>query len=309
MQIFVSHLKFKAETFLGQPVTAVVHGRPVRFVDDDDAADAKAEGHFATIARRVGFREVTFVYEPIAAAYHYEEGAARGGGADRRYRWRHVGFHRHSHRSGRRRARPDRGGRYPRLRRRPHGRHGFRFAVQPGCRHAAIGPRRHLVEKNLSDALALYRGCDLGDDQFQLYASQSSARSPSCWREAREPERVARLQTVINDRLGHRIAIAAEQGQVALSSAERLRHRAGVPSKPGCTRRATRTGLRSRHSRRYRARRPHRVGLHRRGGLKPEGFETIFFTGGSSRVPAVRARFPAPRRKAPPSTTPIRRPS
>ena len=70
VQMFVRHLKVAAEAFLGQEVSAVVHGRPVRFVDGDDAADAKAEKILRDIAHRVGFREVTFVYEPLAAALH-----------------------------------------------------------------------------------------------------------------------------------------------------------------------------------------------------------------------------------------------
>ena len=35
--IFVRHLKHKAEAFAGQEITAVVHGRPVHFVDGDEA--------------------------------------------------------------------------------------------------------------------------------------------------------------------------------------------------------------------------------------------------------------------------------
>jgi len=41
--LFVRHLKGKAEEFAGQEITSVVHGRPVRFVDDDDKADARAQ--------------------------------------------------------------------------------------------------------------------------------------------------------------------------------------------------------------------------------------------------------------------------
>jgi len=73
VEIFVRHLKRKAEAFAGQEITAVVHGRPVRFVDDDDRADARAQHVLETIAGRVGFRDVAFVYEPIAAAHHYEQ--------------------------------------------------------------------------------------------------------------------------------------------------------------------------------------------------------------------------------------------
>ena len=73
VEIFVRHLKHKAEAFAGQEITAVVHGRPVRFVDGDEAADARAQAVLETIARQVGFRDVAFVYEPIAAAWHYEQ--------------------------------------------------------------------------------------------------------------------------------------------------------------------------------------------------------------------------------------------
>ena len=75
VEIFVRHLKEKAEAFAGNELTAVVHGRPVRFVDDDDAADARAQRVLEGIAHKVGFRDLAFAYEPTAAAYHYEETA------------------------------------------------------------------------------------------------------------------------------------------------------------------------------------------------------------------------------------------
>src|SRR5260370_25266233 len=71
VEIFVRHLKHKAEAFAGQEITTVVHGRPVRFVDDDDTADARAQEVLEAAAKRVGFRDVAFVYEPIAAAHHH----------------------------------------------------------------------------------------------------------------------------------------------------------------------------------------------------------------------------------------------
>src|SRR6185295_12805794 len=77
VEMFVRHLKQKAEAFLGAPIERVVHGRPVHFVDGDDAADARAEGVLRDIATRVGFSDVRFVYEPIAAARHYEATATR----------------------------------------------------------------------------------------------------------------------------------------------------------------------------------------------------------------------------------------
>src|SRR5262245_44305786 len=77
VHLFIRHLKAKAEDHIGAEIDAVVHGRPVRFVDGDDTADAKAQGVLEVIAKRAGFRNVEFVYEPIAAAYHYEETVAR----------------------------------------------------------------------------------------------------------------------------------------------------------------------------------------------------------------------------------------
>lgn len=71
--IFVRHLKHKAEAFAGREITAVVHGRPVRFVDGDDQADARAQTVLETIARESGFKHIVFVPEPIAAAWHYEQ--------------------------------------------------------------------------------------------------------------------------------------------------------------------------------------------------------------------------------------------
>src|ERR1051325_9127630 len=77
VEMFIRHLKSRAEAFLGEEIAQVVHGRPVRFVDGDDAADAKAQAVLEGIARRVGFRDIAFLYEPLAAAYHYEETATR----------------------------------------------------------------------------------------------------------------------------------------------------------------------------------------------------------------------------------------
>ena len=55
VELFVRHLKAQAEAFAGEEITQVVHGRPVRFVDSDDAADAKAQRVLEDIAHRAGF--------------------------------------------------------------------------------------------------------------------------------------------------------------------------------------------------------------------------------------------------------------
>ncbi len=70
---FIAHMKGRLDQATGG-MTQVVLGRPVHFVDDDAAGDAKAEAVLEQIARAQGFRDVLFQYEPIAAALHYEQG-------------------------------------------------------------------------------------------------------------------------------------------------------------------------------------------------------------------------------------------
>ncbi|MDE2598152.1 MAG: Hsp70 family protein [Rhodocyclaceae bacterium] len=72
LQQFIGELKHRIDRHNGQPFERAVFGRPVFFVDDDSVADKAAEDTLAEIARDLGFREVSFQYEPIAAAYHYE---------------------------------------------------------------------------------------------------------------------------------------------------------------------------------------------------------------------------------------------
>lgn len=70
--MYVSTLKRRAENHLEKELESVVHGRPVHFVDDDTQADRKAEDALRDIARAAGFRNVSFQYEPIAAARDFE---------------------------------------------------------------------------------------------------------------------------------------------------------------------------------------------------------------------------------------------
>jgi len=60
----------------GEPTRAVL-GRPVFFVDGDAARDATAQAQLEACARAVGFHDVHFQYEPIAAAFDFEQQATR----------------------------------------------------------------------------------------------------------------------------------------------------------------------------------------------------------------------------------------
>jgi hypothetical chaperone protein len=69
---YLRHLKRCAERAAGQPIRRAVVGRPVFFVDDEPERDALAMAALESAARSVGFDEVRFQFEPIAAAFDHE---------------------------------------------------------------------------------------------------------------------------------------------------------------------------------------------------------------------------------------------
>lgn len=71
--LFLYHLKEKAESQLDLDIDTAVIGRPVHFQDNDTQSDSKAEDKLKTIAQKIGFKHVSFQYEPIAAAFSHEQ--------------------------------------------------------------------------------------------------------------------------------------------------------------------------------------------------------------------------------------------
>jgi hypothetical chaperone protein len=287
VEMFVRHLKSKAEAFAGHEITQVVHGRPVRFVDGDDAADARAENVLKDIAHRVGFRDVIFEYEPIAAAYHYEETVAGEelvliadiGGGTSDFSVIRIGPDR--------RKRPDRrddllansGVRI--------GGTDFDTRLNIDAVMPLLGLGSQLTVKNLPMPKAVYY-------ELATWATINFAYNFKTEREVRElveiaaePERVRRLLKTVKRHLGHRIAFAVEDAKIALSDSDttilaleflegglfaqatQQRFRNAIADKTGTLTRMAAQCIAS-------------------AGIKPEEVQTIFFTGGSSRVPAVR---------------------
>jgi hypothetical chaperone protein len=74
---FLRHLKSVAETDTNAELRHVVMGRPVFFVDDDPERDRAAQNTLEECARSVGFSHVEFELEPIAAALDFETGLTR----------------------------------------------------------------------------------------------------------------------------------------------------------------------------------------------------------------------------------------
>jgi len=72
VQAYLSALKGRAEAELGEPITGVVLGRPVKFSEDPDL-DRQSQETLRQAAIEAGFQEVDFVLEPVAAALVYEQ--------------------------------------------------------------------------------------------------------------------------------------------------------------------------------------------------------------------------------------------
>jgi hypothetical chaperone protein len=287
VEIFIRHLKAQAEHFAGEPVTAVVHGRPVRFVDDDSTADARAQRVLEGIAYKAGFREVAFVYEPIAAAYHYEETAtaeeivliADIGGGTSDFSVLRIGPER--------RMRADRtddilanaGARI--------GGTDFDSLLSLEAVMPLLGMGTQLIAKDLPMPKSLYFELATWSLINFAYSRRNERMVQELVADSRAPEKVARLLKTLQRRLGHRIAFAVEDAKIALSEADAAAITLGFLEQELAA-----TASRSGFDRAIAAKtaRLTAIAAHciAEAGLRPDAVATIFFTGGSSRVPAVR---------------------
>jgi len=70
----MQNIKQKAEMHLGETLTHTVIGRPVNFQGiNAEKSNAQALSILTTAAKRAGYKEVEFLYEPIAAGFAFEE--------------------------------------------------------------------------------------------------------------------------------------------------------------------------------------------------------------------------------------------
>ncbi|OYW59954.1 MAG: heat-shock protein [Rhodobacterales bacterium 12-65-15] len=282
---FVAHLRAAQQA--AAPGSSVILGRPVHFVDDDPAADAAAEATLGEIATQCGWQEVAFQYEPIAAALHYEQTAAReelvlivdiGGGTSDVSVVR-VG-------PGRAKL-PDRsedilandgirvgGTDFDRLlslaEAMPH------LGYLAPTRGGGTMPRHYYLD------LATWHRINA------LYTARTASDLKALRLLADEPERIDRMLRVVGGRHGHALAMRVEAGKVALSDSDTTRLRmsdlTGGPN-PILARDGFEAAVEAPIAR-------IRALLERviaDAGLAPDRIGTAFLTGGSSQLPILRA--------------------
>jgi len=73
ISLLIANLKERAEERSNTELRQVVLGRPVHYNDSDAAFDTRSEHFMRNIAQSVGFEDIAFEYEPIAAAVTYEQ--------------------------------------------------------------------------------------------------------------------------------------------------------------------------------------------------------------------------------------------
>lgn len=74
--LIVKNLKSTCERLADAEMESVVVGRPVYFNDTDASLDNLAQEAVTEILKSIGFKNIEFEYEPIAAAIHYEQSIA-----------------------------------------------------------------------------------------------------------------------------------------------------------------------------------------------------------------------------------------
>ncbi|MFL9825203.1 Hsp70 family protein [Rhodoplanes sp. SY1] len=287
VRTYVETLKQRAEAQAGAPLDRVVHGRPVHFVDGDDAADRQAEATLADIARAAGFSEVSFQYEPVAAAFDYERAVADEtlalvadiGGGTSDFSVVRLG--------PQRRGRDDRKGDIlasggTRLGGTDYDRALSLAAVMP-----ALGFRTLMTRGDVEVPSGPYFDLSTWATVNRLYDKAVLPELKLVRREARAPKLLARLIHLIEMRRGHSVLIEVERAKIALSDAETTT----IPLdwvEPGLAAPATRTQFDAATVPLAERLRTTAAATLAAAGLTPEKIDAVFFTGGGSLVPSVR---------------------
>ena len=288
---FIAELRRRGEAAAGCQFEHAVFGRPVHFIDGDTQADQLAEDTLREIALAVGFRDVAFQYEPIAAAFDYESGISReelvlvadiGGGTS------DFSLVRLS---------PERAGLVDRR---------ADILANGGVHIGGTDFDKYLSLAAVMPLLGLGSRLRSGSEvpssyYFNLatwhtinfaYTQKAMLQLKDLYRDACDTVALDRLRGLIEERAGHWLALKVEEGKIALSSD------ASVPLQldrlaPPVELMLTRDGFDRAVSHLVESVERTVSGLLRDAGVAADDIDTVFFTGGSSGVQLLRERIAA----------------
>ncbi|MFL6673572.1 MAG: Hsp70 family protein [Massilia sp.] len=288
---FIGELKRRAEAEAGRAFSRAVFGRPVFFVDDNPGADRQAEDTLAEVARAVGFAEIGFQYEPIAAAFDYESQIDREelvlivdiGGGTSDFSLVRLG----PARAGRAERRDD-------------------ILATGGVHIGGTDFDKYLSLASVMPLLGygsqLVSGADIPSSYYfnlatwhtinQAYTRKSIAQLDDLVRDAREPAKLERLRKLIDERAGHWLAIQVEQAKIGLSADEQVRLELDRLAPPESLL-VTRAGFEAAIGQLVDTVGATVLRLLADAGVAPGAVDTVFFTGGSSGVGLLRERIGA----------------
>ena len=289
--LFLGELKKRAETVAGRQFEEVVLGRPVFFVDEDPQADQEAAATLTEVARKLGFKEVSFQYEPIAAAFDYESVIEReelvlivdiGGGTSDFSLVRLA---------PERRALADRqsdilatGGVHI---------GGTDFDKQLSLQ--GVMPLFGYGSRMKSDApmpTSTHLNLATWHTINAVYAQKSQLALKSMRYDILDPTGIDRLFKLIEQRAGHWLAMQVEDSKIALS--ETTQRRIDLSRiEAGLAAELDRAQLESTIEPLLERVRSSITALLASAGIQPERVDTLFFTGGSSGIPALRRSIAA----------------
>lgn len=285
---FVAVMKRRAEAAAGRPLGSVVHGRPVHFVDGDEAADRKAEAALRAIAEEAGFGEVSFQFEPIAAALDYERQVSHEeialiadiGGGTSDFSIVRIG--------PARRGRTDRAGDILANDGIRVGGTDFDRALSLGTVMPLLGYRDLMRRAGLPVPSGYYFDLATWSSINRLYEPGVLQQLHEVRREARRPEKIERLIHVVEERGGHRLAIDVEGAKIDLSAEEAIRLELDWIEATLAVA-ITRSELHE-HTENLAVRIGARIDdCLRDAGLTAGAVDAVFLTGGSTRLSHVRA--------------------
>ncbi|MEI4487207.1 Hsp70 family protein [Frigidibacter sp. MR17.14] len=283
---FFGHLRARLDAEAGQRLTRAVLGRPVHFVDDDPEGDAAAEAALARIAKDQGFDEVSFQFEPLAAALSYEATLAReelvlivdiGGGTS------DFSLIRLSPERARAadRAADILGNDGIRVGGTDFDRQFSMAEVMPELgMDSTTGGGRGRMPRHYYVDLATWVRINMA------YSQRNETDIKALLKEADAPEKVARLLRVIETRAGHALAMATEAAKIRLTADEATRlelHALTGGPNPVVTRPRLEAALEA-----PLARISERIGtVLAQAGLQAGAIDTVFLTGGAAQLPAL----------------------
>jgi hypothetical chaperone protein len=288
---FIGEVKRRAEQSAGREFSSAVFGRPVYFIDDSKENDQLAEDTLADVARSVGFKDIAFQFEPIAAAFDYESQIDReelvliadiGGGTS------DFSLVRLSPERARKAERRD------------------DILANGGVHIGGTDFDKYLSLSSVMPLLGygsrLRNNADVPSSYFfnlatwhtinQAYTKKMWTQLSDLLRDSAEQEKLGRLQKLIDQRAGHWLAMKVEEGKIALSDAAKVQLELDRLS-PAVTLELDRAQFDASIS--------HLVGsiestvtnLLRDAGVAAGDVDTVFFTGGSSGVRMLRERIGA----------------